>query len=93
MQRRIPKGVRRISFLLRAIQLLHLDAAVADKLVCEISASMDLQRDGAGRRMPDFFFLPLHDFNSIDPRRDKRRIAFDSRSQLIPLAVAPKVFP
>ena len=58
-----------------------------------VSTPVDLQGDAAFFRMPNFGFLPFHDFHAIDPSGDMGRIPFDAGAQFIPLPGAPEPRP
>ena len=75
------------------IQALHLNIAVTDKLLGEIPAAMDLEGDAALGGVADLLFLPFHDFDTVDPRGDVRRIALDAGAQFVPLAMTPELRP
>src|SRR5437867_3030668 len=49
------------------LQLLHPDVAVADELLREVAAAVDLQRDPAGVRQPLLRVLVLHEPHPLDP--------------------------
>src|SRR4051794_6985772 len=70
-------------------QLLDADVAVADELLGEVAAAVDLEGDAALVHALDLV-LVFHELDALDPRRDLRRVALDPRLQLVPLAVLPE---
>lgn len=74
-------------------ELFDADVAVADELFGVVAAAVDLEGDGAGGLVAEFFFLPFHDFDPVDPSGDERGVALDAGAELVPLAGAPEIGP
>ncbi len=75
------------------VQTLHADIPIPDELVSRIAAAVNLEGDTTLVWMPFFGFGPLHEFDSVNPGCDCRRVIHDACSQFVPLTVPPEQRP